>query len=279
MMQKQVNSHSYPKYKQDTSDEYDDMFKQASYLKKIYNHDNINTEDENSDNEQEIQKEEQKETREEKWKLFNDGDSRNMQDHQRCQFRKNSDKGIYNDLKKLNLPNDVIGIADQYYFEVTKGEIKRSNLRKGIMFACIFQALKDLGKPQTPDQLQDLFKITRKNISKGLTYFHMRSGKRSGENGYITAEHFIPKIMESFSCKEEHIYSSIELYNKLKDKDPLFNSSNPQSVASGLVYYYFKKINVDISGSIFGKAVGLSEITILKIANRIDEILSALENE
>ncbi|MFN5764250.1 MAG: cyclin family protein, partial [Pseudanabaena sp.] len=75
---------------------------------------------------------------------------------------------IYNDLKKLNLPNDVIGIADQYYFEVAKGEIKRSNLRKGIMFACIFQALKDLGKPQTPDQLQDLFKITRKNVEISL---------------------------------------------------------------------------------------------------------------
>jgi transcription initiation factor TFIIIB Brf1 subunit/transcription initiation factor TFIIB len=282
-------NHSFPRSKQESSyqpnqtkhDPYNDLFEQAMYL--------LNQSDDDTDSDLEtIQNEnnqnksnsnENLTTREEKWKLYNDVDSKNVHDHQRCQYRKNSDKGIDKDLRKLNLPNDVIAIADQYYYEVTKGDIKRSNLRKGIMFACVFQSYKDLGKPQTPDDLQKLFKITRKNSSKGITYFHLRSEKKSGENGYITAEHFIPKIMESFSVKQEHIQAALDLYHKLKDKDPLFNSSNPQSVGSGLVYYYFKKINVDISGAMFGKAVGLSEITIIKISNKIDEILSTLENE
>lgn len=201
--------------------------------------------------------------------------TKTAQDHMRCQFRKIAEKGIRNDLLKLNIAPEVIEIADSYYEEVTKGEIKRSNLRKGIMFACVFQAYKDLNKHQTPDYLQKLFKITRRTMSKGLTYFYPRSTKRSGDNGYITAEHFIPRVMETFNVKQEHIDAALKLYDQIKDKTTLFNSSNPQSVSSGLVYYYFKKINVDIPGKDFGKVVGLSDVTIVRIASRIDEILNS----
>lgn len=201
--------------------------------------------------------------------------NKTSQDHMRCQFRKNVEKGIKADLIKLGIASEVIEIADQYYHEVTKGEIKRSNLRKGIMFACVFEAYKGLDRPQTPVYLQQIFKINRRTMSKGLTYFYPRSTKRSGDNGYITAEHFIPRIMESFNVKQEHIDAALKLYDQIKDKTSLFNSSNPQSVSSGLVYYYFKKINADIPGSTFGKAVGLSEVTISRISSRIDEIINS----
>jgi len=224
--------------------------------------------------EPEVQREPSSEESEDEGNI-DDENGKTCQDHLRCQYRKAFEKGIRGDLTKLGIAPEVIDLADEYYFEVTKGEIKRSNLRKGIMFACVFQAYKDLGKHQTPDYLMNLFKITRRVMSKGLTYFYPRSNKRSGDNGYITAEHFIPRIMETFNCKQEHIQAALKLYSQVKDKTTLFNSSNPQSVSSGLVYYYFKKINADIPGSTFGKAVGLSEITITKIASRIDEILSS----
>ena len=204
-----------------------------------------------------------------------DQDTKVAQDHVRCQFKRTAEKGIRTDLSKLGIAPDVIELADQYYYEVTKGEIKRSNLRKGIMFACVFQAYKDLNRHQTPDYLQNLFKITRRVMSKGLTYFYPRSQKRSGDNGYITPEHFIPRVMETFHVNDEHVQAALQLYQQIKDKTTLFNSSNPQSVSCGLVYYYFKKINFPIPGGAFGKAVGLSEITVTRIASRIDEILNA----
>jgi transcription initiation factor TFIIIB Brf1 subunit/transcription initiation factor TFIIB len=218
----------------------------------------------------------------------NEDDRKTAQDHVRCQFRKNVEKGIKTDLSKLGIAPEVIEIADRYYFEVTKGEIKRSNLRKGIMFACVFQAYKDIGRPQTPDYLQNLFKITRRTMSKGLTYFYPRSTKRSGDNGYITAEHFIPRVMETFNAKQEYVQAALKLYEKVKDKTTLFNSSNPQSVSCGFVYYYLKKlytetksqdkkkmIDFDLTAKDFGKVVGLSEVTITRIANRIEEILTS----
>ena len=211
-------------------------------------------------------------TREQNWTILNEGDAVN--DSQRCQFRRLADKGIEKDLKKLNFPSDIILIADQYYFDATKGDIKRGNFRKGIMFACVFQAYKDLDKHQTPDVLQEIFKISVKHVSKGIKYFHTRLNKElKTDSDYITAEHFIPNIMKSFNVKDKHIEITLELYEKLKNRDSVFNSSNPHSVACGFIYYYFKKNNVNYSTFNFGKEVGLSEVTISKISNKIDELL------
>jgi transcription initiation factor TFIIIB Brf1 subunit/transcription initiation factor TFIIB len=206
------------------------------------------------------------------WRFYGENDNKNASDPNRCQYRKIPDKGIRKDLENLNIPSNVIEIADILYNDITKGDIKRSNLRKGIIFACVFQAYKILNKPQTPDVLQTKFNINRKNMSKGLTYFWLRSENKNKE--YITAEHFIPKICEKFNIKDNHIKCLLELYKKIADKSSILNRSNPQSVSSALVYYYLKKLNVDISASTFGESVNLSEVTILNKANEIDEVLN-----
>jgi transcription initiation factor TFIIIB Brf1 subunit/transcription initiation factor TFIIB len=215
---------------------------------------------------------------EQEWRFYGDSDNKNSSDPSRCQYRKQADKGIRKDLEKLNLPSEVIGIADSYYFQVTKGEIKRSNLRKGIMFACVFEAFKDLKKHHTPEDLQALFEIDRKSMSKGLTYFSLRSNRKHKE--YITAEHFIPKIIRLCELQDECSEPIIKIYQKVKDKSSLLSRSNPQSVSCGVVFYYLKKLNHEISSSIFGKTIGLSEITVNRIANEIEEIIeSTFPNE
>jgi hypothetical protein len=69
----------------------------------------------------------------------------------------------------------------------------------------------------------------------------------------ITAEHFIPTLLKKFNVKDEHIQNILELYRQINEKSSLINTSNPQSISSGFVYYYLKKMNTDISASNFGK--------------------------
>ena len=208
------------------------------------------------------------------WRYYGENDNKNSSNPSRCQFRKSPDKGIRKDLEKLNLPAKIINLADQYYFEVTQGEIKRGQLRKGIMFACVFEAYKHINKHQIPDQLQKLFGIDKKNGSRGLTYFFRR--KSNTEREYVTAEHFIPKICEKFSFTEEAIEEVKQLYRYLKDKSPQLDHSYPQSVACGCVYYVMKNKKKDIiTGDEFGKIVNLSSITVIKKANEIADIMDA----
>jgi transcription initiation factor TFIIIB Brf1 subunit/transcription initiation factor TFIIB len=214
------------------------------------------------------------------WRFYGDVDNKHSSDPSRVQYKKNPDKGIRKDLEKLNLPVEVINIADDYYFQVTQGEIKRSNLRKGIMYACVFEAYKDLRQPQTPCALQVVFNnISRKNISKGLTYFHLRYKEKGAKTEHITAEHFIPTVLKKFSVTDEHINIVLDLYRKIEGKSSILNRSNPQSVSCGLVYYYFTKNKIDINSAKFGKIVNLSDITVTKIASEIEEIMFKMNKD
>lgn len=208
---------------------------------------------------------------EQEWRYYGEHDNKHADDPSRCQYRKSPEKGIRKDLEKFNLPVQIINLADELYFEVTKGEIKRSNLRKGIMFACVFEAYKELKNPKTPEELQTMFNLDRKNMSKGITYFTLRTPNR--QRYYITAEHFIPKILNMLKINDEHIQNVLGLYKEFEKRSSSVNHSNPQSISSGLVYYYLKKITADITAAKFGKIVGLSEITISRIANEIEDTL------
>jgi transcription initiation factor TFIIIB Brf1 subunit/transcription initiation factor TFIIB len=191
----------------------------------------------------------------------------------RCQYRKTIEKGIKKDLEMLGLPHNIVDIADRFYTQVTNGDIKRSLMRKGIMFACVYQAYMEIDQPQIPEKLAKIFNLDNKNISKGLTYFDSRLPQTQHIKVHnITAEHFIPDILEKFNFKREHINNVLGLYKNIQNKSATLNRSTPHSVACGLVYYYLKKSNVDITASNFGAIVKLSEITITKI----EEILGKL---
>ena len=97
--------------------------------------------------------------------------------------------------------------------------------------------------------------------------------KEETTNHYITAEHYIPEVLEKFNIKAEHASNIIELYKKLKDKSSIINRRNPKSVSCGIVFYYLKRLNLDISASKFGKLVSLSEITINNITQEIEDII------
>jgi transcription initiation factor TFIIIB Brf1 subunit/transcription initiation factor TFIIB len=212
------------------------------------------------------------------WRYYGDSDNINSSDPSRCQYRKKPEKGIKKELIKFGFPIDISELADQLYLAVTKGEIKRSNLRKGIMFACVFNAYKEKNNPQIPEELQKIFKIDRKNVSKGLTYFHLNSPYKTNST-YITIEDFIPKIMEKLKIKQQHIEAVLKLSKIIKNSSSTLIRSNPQSVSSSLVFYYLRKLNPDeINISEFSNSVKLSEITILRLMSEIESIIDNENN-
>lgn len=222
------------------------------------------------------------------WRYYGSNDNVEESDPSRCQYRKVAEKGITKDLLAIGFSMDVSDKANKLYLIVTKGDIKRSNYRKGIMFACVFYAFISLGKPQTTEYIRKIFKISKRIVSKGFTYYGLEMPKEKRDDYvYITAEHYIPKILKELNASEEHIKNVLEIYDQAKNKSYLLNTSNPQSIASGFVYYYLKKINSKLNGKLnaditpgnFGKntSVNLSEVTITRISNEIEDILTSDE--
>jgi transcription initiation factor TFIIIB Brf1 subunit/transcription initiation factor TFIIB len=211
------------------------------------------------------------------WRYYGENDSRHFTDPNRCQIRKIEDKGIYKDVESMNIEGDIIEEANKYYNIITSETIRRGNFRKSVIFACIFNAYKYKGKPISSDDLQDKFKLTKKDISTGLKFFNLKGRDikeiKDKQTISVPSVIFIPRVMKKFNSNQYHINKVTELYHMIQNKSSLINRSNPQSVISGLVFYYCRLIGKNITCSKFSSIVNLSDITVSRISKNISEIL------
>lgn len=211
------------------------------------------------------------------WRYYGENDSRHFSDPNRCQMRKIEDKGIYKDIENLDFDVDIVEEANKLYNLITSGTIRRGNFRKSVIFACIFNACKYRGEPVSPDELQDKLTLSKKDISTGLKFFNLKCRYikeiKEKKISYISPVIFIPRVMKKFNSNQYHIDKVTELYNMIQNKSSLLNRSNPQSVISGLVFYYCRLIGKNITCSKFSSIVNLSDITVSRISKNVSEIL------
>jgi len=211
---------------------------------------------------------------EKEWRYYGMLDTKHNSDPNRCNIRKTEDKSIFKDVDKLGFSDKIVIYANSLYEQVTHHKIYRGNIRKGIIFACIFQAYKYYQNPQSCEHLIEIFEINRKIALKGLKYVNLNISKTSEFSGFqIQTEHLIKEIMLKFNATEKKIQEILEIYDLIKNKSLLLNRSRSQSVACGLVRYYIQKKNPEISMDYFRSKVNLSELTINKIVKEITRIL------
>jgi transcription initiation factor TFIIIB Brf1 subunit/transcription initiation factor TFIIB len=218
------------------------------------------------------------------WRFYGSNDNRYNSDPNRCQIRKIGERNIDKDIEGMGINQKIVTIANDIYTQVTEGGIHRGTRRKGIIFACIRQAYKISGKPQTFNDLIGPFNIERKAGLKGIKHVNMKlntinlqliptQNNFTPKSSYITPMDLIEKIMKIFDAKQSQISEVLELYPLVKDKSAMLNGSRPWSLSSGLVYYWIVKNEKQITIKDFASKVELSELTIKKIYNEITLIL------
>lgn len=213
-------------------------------------------------------------THEKEWRYYGQSDTKHSSDPNRVQMRKNEERSIFKDVENLGFSESIIAKANKIYAQVTEGKIFRGNHRKAIVFACVFHAYKMSGKPQSHERLIQIFNLSRKTGLRGLKYVNLYAPKNSKiRTTYITPINLVGEIMEKFSATKEQKQEVVELYEKIKNKSSRLNRSRPQSVASGLVFYWICVKGKEITLKDFAKKVILSELTINRIAKEISEVL------
>jgi hypothetical protein len=209
------------------------------------------------------------------WHLYGIDDTKKSSDPMRCQIRKSEDKNIYKDVEGMDFSDKVIAYANDLYQFVTHDKIYRGNSRKAIVFACIFNAFKTLGNPQSCESFQSIFKLERKVMLKGLKHVSLNAPKEMElQCKYITPIEIINEIMDKLNADKIQKDEVIIIYNKIKNKSLILNRSKPQSIASGIIFYYIKLKNKQIDITTFMKKVNLSESTIVKITNEVEKLLN-----
>lgn len=212
-------------------------------------------------------------SREKDWRYYGSSDSRHTSDPNRVQLRKSSERTIFKDVENMGFSDKIVIAANTIYFQVTQDKIFRGASRKAIIFASVFHAYKLSGQPQPHERLIKIFKLTRKVALRGLKYINLYAPKESAiRTTYITPENLVQDIMNKFSATIIQINQVTELYKQIKNKSSRLNRSRPQSVASGLVYFWICQQNKNISLKEFTEKVSLSELTVNKIAKEIESI-------
>lgn len=211
---------------------------------------------------------------EKEWRYYGEQDNSYSSDPSRCHYRKITEKSIFKDVENMGLPNHIICKSDQLFDMVTRGDIYRGKTRKAIIFACVFQSFKVDGNPKSLEYLQKKFELKRKVISKGMNHFGMNV-TRDAKIVYqcISPNDLIPEILHKLNADNKHITNVMELYKIIKNRSSLLNRSKPQSIGSGLVWYYCVYTKKSTTIKELSLLVRLSEATIEKIAKEIDNIL------
>ncbi len=205
------------------------------------------------------------------WEYYGIIDIKNSSD--RCYIKKTKDKTIYQDLVNMNISDHIKDIANDIYIEVCKGKTHRGARRRSIVFASIFHSYKISNNPQSCESLIKIFKIKRKDALKGLKFINANAVKDSPiRTVYITPEDLIRGFLTKFQVSDDKRDEIIDIYNFVKDKSVILNRSRPQSVASGIIYYWIRLNDRHISIKDFTKKVDLSELTVSKMAKEIARI-------
>jgi len=207
------------------------------------------------------------------WRYYGHFDTKNSSDPSRCQTRfVEDDKNIFKDIEGMGFPEDVVKKANENYIKVIQNTIHRGNTRKGLIFACIFEALKILGKPQPAKPLGELFGIDNKTAMHGVKTLKLKLPKDCMSAEYITPEHIIDNIMNTFGATSEKKEEVKSIYNSVKGKSDKLNRSRPHSIAAGLIYYWLLKTNNTITLKQFSESVKLRDTTILNISKEVELI-------
>lgn len=212
---------------------------------------------------------------EQEWRNYGSTDGKVVSDPSRVQQRKVDETSIHNDIKNLQIGDIVADKADEIYKDVTGGQIFRGNSRKAIIFACVFYAYRILEMPQDHNDLTNEMRITRRIGLKGIKHVNQHASKDSEIHLFsISPSTLVKNLMKKFSAHPSQIQEVINLYRKIENRSSKLNQARPQSVSSGILYYWIclKKIDIDIRQ--FAKTAGLSVLTINKIAKEIAEVLN-----
>lgn len=203
-------------------------------------------------------------------------DTRYASDPSRHNQRRNEERSLYADLEPLGFPQEIIERANTYYKKIIENKIYRAGNRLSIVFACTYYAYTDMQESRDPNELARQFKLDKKGISNGFKTFSHVFRKRPDKK-YMDAMDLVPKLLSELNIdkvRQKTCFDDIKtIYDFVQSKSRTFNSSNPRSIAAGLVYYYLKLNGVNITRVEFSRVVKLTDITFTRIATDTHKVL------
>lgn len=185
---------------------------------------------------------------------------------------RSNEKTIRHDLEKLNMPSNIINIADAIYQNMDVGT-KRGKRRKMLLFFCAFTAYNQENIPVDPIWLANICGLERSSISKSLSmcspvYTNCESPMvRFNPKDYIPV--YYKKLSAWITFPEGTIEDIYDMSDEIMEKDSSLNDEKPQTVAAAILVFYMKMHGYTIDKDNYNTIFKRSDMTINKIKKKI----------
>jgi len=184
-------------------------------------------------------------------------------DIDRTNIRAIARKTIEPDVDGLNFSDAIISTSNDIYMKVVNGVIRRGNPRRAIVFACVFEAYKQSGNPQSPQNLIRVFGITNKLANYGFRMVGVGIGPTTSES--IKPDILIGDIMDKFLTTIDQKHQVITLYKSLENRSHKLNAVTTKSLVISVIWYWIRLNNINISMDDYISVVNITPNTIKRI--------------
>lgn len=179
---------------------------------------------------------------------------------------------IIPDLKQLLLPEDIKNRADLIYNKMAQ-RVRRGKIRNQLLFWCVYQAHRELGRKADPVGLGAKFGLNQGEVSKCDSIFSQLQTGYCPPVSTASPIQYLPDYCMRLGIQHDGITQIQTLAGQVLRKDPVLLQDNPQTVAAGILRYFIvtNGITVDDPGLI-ATITNRSNVTIDNMFRRISTI-------
>ena len=185
---------------------------------------------------------------------------------------RNSERSIRTELDKLNIPSNIVNLADTIYQDMDVGT-KRGKRRKMLVFFCTFTAYNQVNKPVDPIWLANICGLEGSSISKALSMCSPVYTNVETPMVRFSPKDYIPVYYKKLSDWLEFPIGTLDdiysITDEIMNKDMSLSDEKPQTVAAAILVFYMKMHGYTIDKENYKTIFKRSDMTINKIKKKV----------
>jgi hypothetical protein len=194
--------------------------------------------------------------------------------------RKVVDSSIYSEIPHF-IDHDIKELAVEIYRTATKNKTFRNTSKKSIVMACVHRASSLLGDSTAISyfDLLQMFNLKQHEANKGFTILSSNIPKESDffqkfnhEREELIGINSKMKLVE-INANPQLFRLVANVFNLLKQKSNIVNSSQYSSVICGCIYFWSIFLEMNKSEDFFATSSKVSKTTLLKIYTSICDVV------
>jgi len=183
--------------------------------------------------------------------------------------RRKNDLPIYNDIPSY-IEQQIKDITIEIYQKATANKIFRNTSKKSIILASLHRASALAGNHISYYDLLDMFTLKQHEANKGFAILSSNIPKKSEFTLKFNQD---KEEMISINSKLRKLGMNTPLmfnlvanvFNLVKEKSDIINTSQPNSIICGCIYFWIVYTCIKKTDEEFSKTVGISKMTLLKV--------------